>query len=118
LNGKMKLDVQAFGVEGTPVPTSHNDSGDAEHEADAFVERIKRAQYVLEADGTPSKVKFSGQVNTCEIAFTLSERLPDGRFHSYEFKGFVESRYRLYGRFSGEGPGSCEVSGEFEVDID
>jgi hypothetical protein len=120
LNGHMELDVDTFVVDGKPVATSSNTAGeDTEYDADAFVRRIQRAQYVLEAWSiTPIGVEFAGEVNTCDVDFSLSERLPDGSFHTYEFHGFVESTGSIYGRFSGEGPSSCEVSGEFDVDVD
>jgi hypothetical protein len=118
LNGKLEIDVRSFFVDGTPVPTDDNTSGDAVFEADAFVERIRRAQYTLSA-GTdaPAGLEFNGVLNTCQVKFTMRESLPGGTFHEYQFDGFVESTYRIYGEFEGRGPGSCVSEGSFEVDL-
>jgi hypothetical protein len=118
LNGELELDVSSFLVNGKPVPTTDNTSGDPTFEADAFVERIRRAQYTLEAGpDAPLGLQFSGTVNTCQVTFKLRENLGRGQFHEYEFDGFVDSAYRIYGEFTGKGPGSCTSGGEFEVEL-
>jgi hypothetical protein len=119
LNGKLDIDVDAFLVDGKPVATTGNTAGEnATFEADAFVERIRRAQYTLSAGpDAPGGLDFSGTLNTCQVTFQLRESLPRGGVHSYEFDGFVESVYRIYGEFEGVGPGSCKSKGEFEVEI-
>jgi hypothetical protein len=119
LNGDLDIDLSAFLVDGKPVATTGNTAGgDMLHEADAFVERIRRAQYTLEAGpDAPGGLSFSGSVNTCQVSFRLRELLPRGQFHEYEFDGFVESAYRIYGEFEGVGPGSCRSEGKFEVEI-
>jgi hypothetical protein len=119
LNGKLEIDVSAFLVNGKPVPTTGNTAGeDATFEADAFVERIRRAQYTLEAGADkPPTLSFSGTLNTCQVRFAIQESLGRGAFHKYEFDGFVESEYSIYGEFTGTGPGSCKSKGEFEVEI-
>jgi hypothetical protein len=119
LNGTLDIDLSAFFVDGKPVATTDNNAGDdTQNEADAFVERIRRAQYTLEAGvDAPSGLTFSGSVNTCQVTFHLRESLPRGQFHEYELDGFVDGGYRIYGRFTGTGPGSCRSKGKFEVQI-
>jgi hypothetical protein len=119
LNGTLEIDLSSFFVDGKPVATTDNNAGEgAKHEADAFVERIRRAQYTLEAGAdAPAGLTFSGSVNTCQVTFRLRESLPRGQFHEYELDGFVDGGYRVYGRFTGTGPGSCRSEGKFEVQI-
>ena len=119
LNGDLDIDLSSFMVDGKPVATSGGATvGEVANEADAFVERIRRAQYTLEAGpDAPRGLGFSGTVNTCQVTFQLRELLPGGQFHEYDFDGFVESPYRIYGEFEGTGPGSCRSSGSFDVEI-
>jgi hypothetical protein len=117
LNGRLEIDVREFTVDGEPLATSDDNPSDTEFEADAFVERIRRAQYMLVAGADkPSELEFSGFLNTCQVTFTLKEDLGN-TFHTYTFDGFVESSFRIYGEFDGRGPNDCDSSGTFEVEL-
>jgi hypothetical protein len=118
LNGRLVIDVRQFSVDGKPIASNDDNDGDTLFEADAFVERIRRAQYMLVAGpDKPGGLEFSGTLNTCQVTFTMHENLGNGTFHDYTFDGFVENTFRIYGKFTGTGPDDCDSSGTFEVKL-
>jgi hypothetical protein len=120
LEGDLNIKIEEFSVDGTPIAAGDHSGGESDDElpADAFVERVKRAQYQLSASvGAPAGLQFSGSVNTCQITFTVRENLPRGQFHEFTFTGFSQDAYHVIGRFTGHGPGACTSSGKFDVQI-
>lgn len=87
--------------------------------ADAFVMRIRRADYELAlAPGAPKELALTGSaVGSC-VGFSLTEELEDGDALHYEFNGYITGGRFVRGDFSGHGPESCEVEGTFELLIE
>jgi hypothetical protein len=86
--------------------------------ADAFVERIERAEHVLSlGTGAPDGLSLAGgTVGSC-MSVTLTEELPGGDALVYELDGAITDRGFAEGDFSGEGPAGCIVEGTFELVI-
>ena len=103
-----------------PKPTQGPATGpDVDFEADAFVVRIQRADYVLELDGFGAIARSSSQggaVGSC-VSFSLSEELEGGDRLRYRFDGYITDSHTVSGDFWGEGPESCEVTGTFELEV-
>lgn len=86
--------------------------------ADAFVERIERAEHVLSLGaGAPDGLSLAGgTVGSC-MSVTLTEELPGGDALVYELDGAITDRGFAEGDFTGEGPAGCIVEGTFELVI-
>ena len=86
--------------------------------ADAFVERIERAQYLLGlGDNAPAELALTGgTVGSC-VSFTLTELLPDGDALVYDFDGAITDHGHAEGDLQGEGPAGCLVDGTFELEV-
>jgi hypothetical protein len=86
--------------------------------ADAFVQRIERAEFVLGlAAGAPAELSFSGgTVGSCMSA-TLVEDLGGDDALLYELDGAITDEGYAEGDFTGEGPAGCRVDGTFELII-
>jgi hypothetical protein len=84
--------------------------------ADAFVQRIERAEYVVGlADGAPSGLSLAGgTVGSC-VSVTLAEELGGGDTLIYELDGAITEADFVEGDFTGEGPAGCRVEGTFEL---
>jgi hypothetical protein len=83
--------------------------------ADAFVQRIERAEFVLGlSSGAPDELRVSGgTVGSCMSA-TLSEDLRDDLV-VFELDGAITEPGYAEGDFTGEGPAGCRVEGTFEL---
>lgn len=107
------LDVTATAVATPARPTTE----EPENEADAFVERIRRADFDVNADDMPSELELSGStVGSC-ATLVLSERLPNGDRLEYTLDGYIVSPTEVVGELRGEGPEDCLVRGSFELTI-
>lgn len=107
------LDVTAMAVPTTGRPTGE----EPDSEADAFVERIRRADFEVTADDMPRELELSGTtVGSC-ATLVLTERLPGGDSLSYTLDGYIISSREVVGELRGHGPESCEVRGSFELTI-
>ena len=86
--------------------------------ADAFVERIERAEHVLSlgAGAADGLSLAGGTVGSC-MSVTLIEELPGGDALIYELDGAITDRGFAEGDFTGEGPAGCIVEGTFELVI-
>lgn len=84
--------------------------------ADAFVQRIERAEYVLGlADGAPAGLSLAGgTVGSC-VSFTFAEELGGGDALVYELDGAITEADFVEGEFTGQGPAGCSVTGTFEL---
>jgi hypothetical protein len=120
LEGDLTLEnPRAFGVRARPEPTQGPATGpEVDFEADAFVVRIQRADYVLELEGGDDGVLGlqGGAVGSC-VSFSLSEELEDGDRLRYRFDGYITDNHTVSGDFWGEGPESCEVTGTFQLEV-
>jgi len=89
-----------------------------ENEADAFVERIRRADFVLSADDMPDQLEavVGSTVGSC-VSISLVERLPGGDHLSYLLEGYIISPREVVGDLTGTGPENCRVTGSFELTI-
>jgi hypothetical protein len=119
LEGDLELELSIpLDVTARAVATSGDPTGEEpEHEADAFVQRIRRADYELNADDMPDELELSGStVGSC-ATIVLTERLPGGDSLSYTLDGYIVSSGKVVGALSGEGPESCRVRGSFELTI-
>lgn len=119
LNGDLTIEMLPFTVQGKPLASDGSEivpeSGNA---SDAFVERIRRARYVLAlASSSRRDFEFEGAANTCEVNFAIREELKGGDVHEYEFSGFVQYSSRIYGTFAGAGPERCQSQGTFEIEV-
>jgi hypothetical protein len=117
LNGDLTLELRPFFVEGVPLTSDGTDQGvDVEHEADAFVERIRRSRYRLEISADQrTGFEFEGTSDTCKLDFLIREELKGDDYHEYEFHGFVAGPGNMYGTFTGHGPGRCQSEGRFDI---
>jgi hypothetical protein len=127
-NGLVEIEVRDLQVYPKAVPTAGRPSyaGTGE-EADAFVERIRQAEIelLLDQSMSPEPVSvngellpaFSGGGSGCELYLDLREGLPNDAVLDYAFSGFVVDYDRAVGTFTGTGPGSCKLEGEFEVRV-
>lgn len=89
-----------------------------DNEADAFVERIRRADYVLTAEDMPEELEpIHGSTNGSCVSFALTENLPRGDSLRYRFEGYIISSSRVVGDLTGDGPEDCRVTGTFELNI-
>lgn len=119
LEGDLTLEnPRAIEVRARPEATMGPATGpEVEFDADAFVMRIRRADYVLELEGGDSVVELQGgAVGSC-VSFSLSEELPRGDRLRYRFDGYITGSHTVSGDFWGEGPESCEVTGTFELEV-
>lgn len=119
LEGKLEIDTtlplnvdaeaqETIGDRPSPMPES---------EADAFVQRIERADFELSAEELPRSVTFSGAVRGSCVQLTLTERLPNGDTLRYELDGHIDYRGRLSGTFIGTGPEQCQSDGTFTATV-
>jgi len=114
--GTVDLEVPPFVVIVRPEPTEGPPVIETGDEADAFVERVRKADLVLTAN-IDDDVEFEGQgAVDCGVSFTLTETLSSGETLSYDFDGFVRDDNEATGTFTGSGPGKCKVSGEFSLE--
>lgn len=118
LEGDLELELAVpLDVTATAVATDRPTNEEPENEADAFVERIRRADFQLEADDMPRELELSGStVGSC-ATLTLTERLPNGDSLNYMFDGYIVSPTEVVGSLRGEGPEDCRVRGSFELTI-
>ena len=124
LDGDLRLRTEMpIAVASAPQPTSGGSSGPAPaNEADAFVARIERADYLISldddaADEVTGRVTLQGGTNGSCVSFDLTEELPGGDEVVYHFDGFIVGSSTVRGEFWGDGPGECEVEGEFELSV-
>jgi hypothetical protein len=103
-------------AEATPGVASGPDAGVTE--ADAFLQRIERADYLLSAGSLPSTVAFNGRTAGSCVNFTLSEELEGGDRLIYFFEGSFDGPDRIRGEFTGEGPENCDTEGRFTVRLE
>ncbi|MDH5671479.1 MAG: hypothetical protein OEZ06_04970 [Myxococcales bacterium] len=84
--------------------------------ADSFVDRIERADFVLELDeDNPARIDLEGYAGGSCVVFNLTEELQNGDLLDYRFEGFIASESSAEGNFRGDGPGDCSVHGKFEL---
>lgn len=120
LEGELEIDLSIpLEVTAMAVATSGTPNGEEpEHEADAFVDRIRRADFELNADDMPDELEVSGStVGSC-ATIALTERLPGGDRLSYTLSGYIVSSRRVVGTLRGEGPERCHVNGSFELTVE
>jgi hypothetical protein len=124
LEGDLTLrTAMPIAVEAAPQATSGAPRGpEPSSEADAFVSRIERADYLLTIDDSASddvqeKVTLQGGVNGSCVSFDLTEELPGDDRIEYHFDGFIVGSSSARGEFWGEGPEECEVEGEFQLSV-
>jgi hypothetical protein len=124
LEGDLTLrTAMAIAVEATAQATSGAPTGpEPSSEADAFVSRIERADYLLTLDDSASdevqdKLTLQGGVNGSCVSFDLTEELPGGDQIEYHFDGFIVGSSSARGEFWGDGPEECEVEGQFELTV-
>ena len=114
--GELDLVVKPFNVDVELTPWVGQPSVESGDEADAFVERVRRAEVKLSAD-ISNDVQFEGGGGAdCEVSFSLRETLSNGNELIYNFEGFVQEVDQATGTFSGSGPGDCKVRGTFTLD--
>jgi hypothetical protein len=119
LEGDLELELSVpLDVTATAVATPNRPAAEEpENEADAFVERIRRADFQVEADDMPSELELSGStVGSC-ATLVLTERLPGGDRLHYVLDGYIVSPSEVVGELRGEGPEDCRVRGSFELTI-
>lgn len=113
--GSIDIQVPKFRVVVRPEPTAGPVVIEAGDEADAFVERVRKAEVTLSSN-ISDDVEFEGQGDTeCGVSFTIIETLSSGDQLTYDFDGYVQDVNEASGTFSGRGPGECKVSGEFSL---
>ncbi len=122
LDGALKLSTtMPISVEAAAQATTGPASGpEPSNDADAFVNRIERADYLLTLsdaadDDVADAITLQGGVNGSCVSFDLTEDLPGGDEIEYHFDGFIVGSNRAEGDFFGTGPGDCEVEGTFEL---
>jgi hypothetical protein len=77
-----------------------------------------RVRYVLAlGSSAPSELDLTGEAVGACVHFTLTEELEDGDALQYDFDGFITGNNLARGEFTGRGPESCEVMGEFELTV-
>lgn len=121
LNGHLTIEAsQSVAVHAMAQATGGNASGpDAGvTEADAFVQRIERADYLLSAGSLPSALAFNGRTAGSCVVFTVSEELEGGDRLLYFFEGAFDGPDRIRGEFTGEGPEDCNSEGSFTVRLE
>ena len=121
LNGHLTIDAsQSVGVHAMAQATNGSASGpDAGvSEADAFLQRIERADFLLSAGSLPSALAFNGRTAGSCVVFTLSEELEGGDRLLYFFEGAFDGPDRIRGDFTGEGPEDCDTEGTFTVHLE
>jgi hypothetical protein len=121
LNGRLTIDAsQSVGVRAMAEATGGSASGpDAGlTAADAFLQRIVRADYVLSGGSLPSVRAFNGRTAGSCVNFTLSEELEDGDRLIYFFEGAFDGPDKIRGEFTGEGPEDCDTEGTFTVRLE
>jgi hypothetical protein len=119
LDGDLELDLAVpLDVTATAVATPGRPSNEEpENEADAFVERIRRADFQVEADDMPGELELSGStVGSC-ATLVLTERLSNGDSLNYSLDGYIVGPNEVVGTLRGEGPEECLVRGSFELTI-
>lgn len=119
LDGDLELELAVpLDVTATAVATPGRPTGDEpENEADAFVDRIRRADFDVAADDMPSELELSGStVGSC-ATLVLTERLPNGDRLHYTLDGYIVSSTEVVGELRGDGPEDCRVHGSFELTI-
>ena len=119
LDGDLELELSVpLEVTAMAQATIGRPTGDEpEHEADAFVERIRRADFEVRADDMPSELELGGSTIGSCATLVLTERLRDGDQLSYTLHGYIVSSGEVVGELRGEGPGRCRVKGSFELTI-
>jgi hypothetical protein len=119
LEGDLELELSVpLEVTAMAVPTTGRPSDEEpESEADAFVERIRRADFEVSGDEVPDELELYGStVGSC-ATLVLSERLPNGDRLTYTLDGYIVSSREVVGDLRGEGPEECRVTGSFELTI-
>jgi hypothetical protein len=119
LDGDLELELSVpLDVTAMVVPTVGRPTGEEpEHEADAFVERIRRADFQVTADDMPDELELSGlTIGSC-ATLVLTEQLAGGDELNYVLDGYIVSSREVVGDLRGDGPESCRVSGTFELTI-
>ena len=91
---------------------------EVDFDADAFVVRIQRADYVLSLEGGEDGVLElqGGAVGSC-VSFSLVEELDRGDELRYRFDGYITGTHTVSGDFWGERPEDCEVTGTFDLQV-
>lgn len=123
LNGDLVIAMDPFDVASSAQETTGDATGtaatdpDTLSEADAFVERILRADHLLEFLNRPDEIDFTGVTAGSCVDFTLVEDLGSGDSQTIDFAGSVRDDGMLKGYFTGSGPGTCEMSGKITVDV-
>jgi hypothetical protein len=122
LDGALKLSTaMPIAVEAAAQATTGPASGpEPMFEADAFVNRIERADYLLTlsdaaSDEVADSIALQGGVNGSCVSFDLTEALPGGDEIDYHFDGYIVGSNRAQGDFFGTGPGECVVEGQFDL---
>jgi hypothetical protein len=87
------------------------------NEPDAFVQRIRRADFALGGEELPSGVRFEGTVHGSCVELVIEEDLPRGDLLRYELSGHIGSGGRVTGSFTGRGPESCITNGSFTATV-
>lgn len=121
LRTSMPIDVSAA----APATAGSGSFAEPEFEADAFVDRLDRADFVLslsdadspDAATDPGDITLIGATNGSCVAFDLRETLEDGDALDYQFDGFITASNHVEGEFHGSGPERCEVRGSFTLTI-
>ncbi len=92
---------------------------ETDFEADAFVDRIERADFLVEqTDGAPDTLTVQGSVSGSCFRVHLEEELPDGDTISYDLDGFITRSGTAEGEFTGRGPESCTTAGTFTLRVE
>jgi hypothetical protein len=115
-DGKLDLAVKPFNVDVALTPWEGLPSVASGDEADAFVERVRRAQVTLSADISRDVAFEGGGGADCDVSFSIREMLSNGKELIYHFKGWVQEVDQATGTFSGSGPGDCKLRGTFTLD--
>lgn len=122
LDGELKLSTaMPISVEAAAQSTTGPATGpEPSSDADAFVNRIERADYLLTlssaaADDVADAITLQGGVNGSCVSFDLTEELPGDDEVEYHFDGFIVGSNRAEGDFFGTGPGDCEIEGRFDL---
>jgi hypothetical protein len=85
-------------------------------EADAFVDRIERADFAFKLQSAVDRLSFSGQSAGSCVTFSMTETV--GRDELvYHFDGHISDVHFMEGNFRGAGPERCTTDGTFTVDV-
>lgn len=115
LQTSMPVRVSAQAQATTNAPTAD----EAEFEADAFVDRIERADFLIEGeDPEGDGVRVRGSATGSCFLVHIEEELPDGDTLRYDLDGYITSRGTARGDFTGRGPEDCRTEGTFRLQID